>query len=70
MSGVIVENAADEVYQEKQELVKTLLGQLGELVDGHGEQQVERPLSWGFVGDLANVEERLKEVVGFLRPVG
>ena len=43
---------------------------LSELVEWHGVQQAERPLHWGFVGDLANVEERLKEVVGFLRPMG
>ena len=69
MSGVSERNVADEVYREKQNDVKVLLGQLGELVEGHGAQQAERPFSWGFVGDLAHVEERLKEVVGFLRPV-
>lgn len=70
MSSFGLENVADEVYREKNTAVKKLLGQLGELVDGHGEQQAERPLHWGFVGDLAHVEEQLKEVVGFLRPVG
>lgn len=44
MSDVIVDNVADEVYREKQEVVKALLGQLGKLLDGHVVQQAERPL--------------------------
>jgi hypothetical protein len=56
------------VYAEKQTAVQTLLAQLDRLVDRHGERQERQPADWGYVGDLAQVEERLKEVVGFLRP--
>lgn len=59
-------NVADEVYREKQTAVRGLLDDLGRLLERHGAQQTERPLHWGFVGDMAHVEERLKEVIGFL----
>lgn len=60
---------AAEVYAEKQTAVKEMLAQLGRLADAHALQQGKRPWDWGYVGDLTHVEERLKEVVGFLRPV-
>lgn len=60
--------AAAEVYAEKQTAVKEMLAQLGRLVDAHAARQGTRPSDWGYVGDLTQVEERLKEVVGFLRP--
>ena len=62
-------SAANDVYQEKQTAVARLLVELGQLAQAHGAQQAQRPSDWGYVGDLAHVEERLKEVVGFLRPV-
>ncbi len=68
MNGVAQRVTAGEVYAEKQTAVRELLASLGHLVDAHGEMQGERPLDWGYVGDLAQVEERLKEVGGFLRP--
>jgi len=61
-------NAASEVYQEKQTAVHRLLSELDQLAEAHRQQQARRPADWGYVGDLAHVEERLKEVVGFLRP--
>ena len=63
-------SAADEVYSEKHTAVKGLLIKLDNLLDAHYQQQAKRPSDWGYVGDLAHVEERLKEVVGFLQPVG
>jgi len=62
-------STASEVYQEKHTAVLQLLGELGDLLVVHHRQQLQEPLDWGYVGDLAHVEERLKEVVGFLRPV-
>ena len=61
-------SAADEVYQEKHTAVLQQLAQLGDLMVIHHRQQLQEPNDWGYVGDLAHVEERLKEVVGFLRP--
>lgn len=62
-------NAADEVYQEKQTAVYRLLTNLAKLTTAHGKQQAQQPSDWGYVADLAHVEEQLKEVVGFLRPM-
>lgn len=62
-------SAASEVYAEKQETARALLVELGQLLDSHQQAQAVKPSHWGYVGDLAHVEERLKEVVGFLRPV-
>jgi len=62
-------NAASEVYQEKQTAVHRLLVELDKLAQAHRLQQALRPADWGYVGDLAHVEERLREVVGFLRPL-
>ena len=61
-------SAADEVYQEKHAAVLQQLAQLGGLMVIHHRQQLQEPNDWGYVGDLAHVEERLKEVVGFLQP--
>ncbi len=63
-------SAANEVYEEKQTAVAQLLVELGSLAEAHWQQQAKRPSDWGYVGDLAHVEERLKEVIGFLRPGG
>lgn len=68
MSQVTRQRAAEAVYSEKHHAVKGLLIQLDNLLDAHYGMQAKRPLDWGYVGDLAQVEERLKEVVGFLRP--
>lgn len=62
-------SAASEVYQEKQTAVRRLLLDLVNMADAHRRRQLQEPNDWGYVGDLAHVEERLKEVVGFLRPV-
>ncbi len=62
-------SAANDVYQEKQATVRRLLAELGVLAEAHSREQAAQPLDWGYVGDLAHAEERLKEIVGFLRPV-
>ncbi len=62
-------SAANEVYQEKYTAVLQLWGRLGDLIVAHLSRQLQEPNDWGYVGDLAHVEERLKEVVGFLQPV-
>ncbi|MBK8987344.1 MAG: hypothetical protein IPM39_14920 [Chloroflexi bacterium] len=62
-------SAADEVYQEKHTAVRHLIANMVLSVEAHRLKQQADPNDWGYVGDLAHVEERLKEVVGFLRPV-
>lgn len=61
-------SAANDVYEEKHTAVLRLLVDLIDLADAHRRQQRKQPADWGYVGDLAEVETRLKELVGFLRP--
>ena len=59
-------NVVGEVYVEKKTAVSRLLTQIGEMMDVHATAQTKRPRDWNFVGDLNYVEERLREVRGFL----
>jgi len=60
---------AEEAYRKRHTAVLQLLGQLGDLVVVHHRRQLQEPLDWGYVGDLAHVEERLQEIVDCLQPV-
>ena len=61
-------SVAGEVYVEKKTAVLALLRQLEVQLGQHAVQQGKRPCDWDFVGDLNHVEERLREVRGFLLP--
>ena len=63
-------HVATEIYIEKQTAVQTLLRQIEAQVGDHALQHADDPGNWGFIGDLGHVEEKLKEVRGFLLPAG
>lgn len=61
---------AGELYVEKQTAVGLLLMQLQAQLADHAVRQSRQPRDYGYVGDLAHVEERLRELRGFLMPTG
>ena len=63
-------SAASEVYAEKQETARALLVELGQLLDSHQQAQAVKPSHWGYVGDLAHVIDELRNLRGFMLPVG
>lgn len=57
---------ADTAYTEHVHAIRDLIGAVEEALRAHAREQEADPANWGFVGDLANVRERLAEVHAFL----
>jgi len=61
---------AGELYVEKHAAVLQLLTQVRLELAEHALRQSKQPRDYGYIGDLAHVEERLREIRGFLLPNG
>ena len=58
---------ATERYDDHRADVLEKLDDLVDAVDVHGRRQDLRPSDWGFVGDLAHVDNLLGEILSFFR---
>ena len=57
---------ATEAYQRHTEEAQKNLQQISQLLQAHAQHQSSNSASWGHTGDIAHVNELLKEVVDFL----
>lgn len=57
---------AQAQYQAHQANIRELIKQLESRLEPHGTKALAAPDNWGYVGDIAHIEHRLNELVGFL----
>ena len=59
---------AEENYSEHVGQIQSELSLLKAHLNKHYNEFINQPTNWGFVGDLGNVLERLKEINLFMKP--
>ena len=60
-------NAATIAYGEQMEALEQHLARLSQLLPQHATRQARQPENWGFVGDLAYINELLGKLEEFLK---
>lgn len=57
---------AAKAYEDRRAKINHLVDQLTAALDEHETKMKASPRNWGFVGDLGNVVEELKNIVDFM----
>lgn len=58
---------ANHKYQSRMLTAEAYLKIIAKLLKEHKAEQANKPLNWGYVGDLGKVNEELGEIAAFLR---
>lgn len=58
-----LESTAAGAYRARQANITTLLASIGDELVAHGARASTEPSSWGYVGDLGGVQERLELIM-------
>jgi hypothetical protein len=65
-NGTGSKRTAEKAYTERLASTVANLRAMTDLLKNHSDRQAAEPTSWGFVGDLAHVDEELSNLVAFL----
>jgi len=57
---------AQQAYDEHCKAIEELMKRLSQQLAEHKTKQAKEPKHWGYAGDLAEVESRLRTTVSFL----
>ena len=59
---------AAQAYEEHAQAIKTLMETLKAQLAKHRKEAAAEPSHWGYVGDIAEIHDRLTTAVSFLAP--
>ncbi len=66
-NGTGSNQTAETAYTARLASTVANLRTLADLLRNHSERQAVRPTDWGFAGDLAHVDDKVGELVEFLK---
>lgn len=60
--------SANDIYNQRIERAKALLGEIEASLVQHQARQADHPRNWGYAGDVGHLVETLETAARFIRP--